>query len=880
MAHTHWDREWYLPFEEFRFWLVQALDELLDLLERNSDYSFMLDGQVIPLLDYLEIRPHQAERLRRFVQAGRLEIGPWYIQPDEFLVSGESLIRNLLFGRRVGGGFGPVMQQGYVPDAFGHIAQLPQILQGFGIHTAFLGRGADLACQQAGGAEFLWQAPDGSQVVAYALRAGYCSGAFLTDDLGQITPPAAELRERGLLPAHQPPLLALLSFLKEESAVGTLLLANGCDHLRPQPDLPQVVNRLSAALPGFRFQLTTLDEFALRLRAQAEKLAVVRGELRASRDHFVLSGVHSTRTYLKQRNHAVETLLECYAEPLAAFSGLFADDLRAFLHTAWGLLLQNHAHDSICGCGVDAVHREMLTRFDRAESIARMVTSSALASLGGSAAAGLPEEGIPVIVFNPCPLPRTEEVEVAVPPPAPDGDGCEWPHGWTLVDPQGRAVPFVAREERLTSEQVLAGVRHERRQVIAFPARLPGVGLGVYRLVPGAPPPCGGPALVGPGPTLENEYLRVSVEENGTITVVDKRCGHRYQGLAFLEDTGDAGDEYNFSPPARQQIVSSTAGSAHVSVDQDLPWRGTLRVELKLTVPAELTPDRGARSRRRVRCPAVLWVSLAPGTTQIDLALEVDNAARDHRLRLGFPTGIRTETSLAAGTFALLERPTRTAPGQGWVEPPSPTHPHRGLVAVAEGKRGLAVLTRGLLEYEATPAGTIYVTLLRAVGWLSRADLSARPGHAGPPYPVPDAQCPGRHRFQCAVLLYEPGQAGADLLQAAQAFRAPPIGAWVPAAGPVGIRLPQEAALLEVEPPDLVLSSIKPAEDGEGIVVRLYNPGPDKVHGSLRPLFPLAGARHLRLDETPVDELPYAAGQVRFTAQAGRIVTIGLTFAS
>ena len=126
VSHTHWDREWYVPFEVLRFGLVRVMDQVIDDLERDTELrTFLLDGQVILLEDYLDIRPEQESRLRALTQAGRLIVGPWYIQPDENLVSAEALVRNLLKGFRDGARFGPVMKQGYIPDTFGHISQLP-----------------------------------------------------------------------------------------------------------------------------------------------------------------------------------------------------------------------------------------------------------------------------------------------------------------------------------------------------------------------------------------------------------------------------------------------------------------------------------------------------------------------------------------------------------------------------------------------------------------------------------------------------------------------------------------------------------------------------------------------------------------------------------
>ena len=183
VSHTHWDREWYQPFQEYRLRLVQLIDRLLDLLDGEPAYRcFTLDGQTILLEDYLEVRPYRREKLQDYVQQGRLQIGPWYILPDEFLVSPEATIRNLILGDRVARQFGPKMQVGYIPDSFGHVSQLPQILRGFGLDTAVTWRGIGPAPN-----EFRWIGADGTDVLAIHLRGGYGNAAFLPYDEAHFT---------------------------------------------------------------------------------------------------------------------------------------------------------------------------------------------------------------------------------------------------------------------------------------------------------------------------------------------------------------------------------------------------------------------------------------------------------------------------------------------------------------------------------------------------------------------------------------------------------------------------------------------------------------------------------------------------------------------
>lgn len=887
VSHTHWDREWYLTFEEFRYWLVQGMDKLLEIMEREPGYRFMLDGQVIPLLDYLAIRPEREETLKELIRSDRLQVGPWYIQPDEFLVSGEAMIRNLILGNRIARLFGKTMKEGYLPDSFGHIAQLPQILQGFGIETLFIMRGADLAVEAAGAFDFLWEAPDGSRVFTHVMETGYCSGAFLCDDPTVPSFPMLELQERGRLPQEEP-LVNLLHLITEWSTTETILIPNGCDHLEPQAEILEVLRRLNERLPDARLRQGTLTEYVDAVQQAGPRLSLVRGELRTCKYQPVLSGVYSARMYLKQKNTLLQTLLERYAEPLTALARLYGRDFSPFVWKAWELVLQNQAHDSICGTGIDAVHREMLMRYDQAEAIARQVIQDALRTVGAqtaTASSSLDRE-IPILVFNPCPQPRQEEIIVEVEPQLPSPVGKRDPvsdnrildlQSCALLDPRGNNLPFAVWGEKLVSEDVLNHVKHLRKKLVSFQAYLPPLGFKLFRLVPDGKAEAETDSLIVDEHTLENEFYRVHVQSDGTFTLLDKENDQTYNGLCFIEDSGDAGDEYNYSPPPRQQVLTSQGSDTSVQVAEDLPWKGTLRIRLTLQLPKGLTEDRQGRSDEKVDCPITVLVSLQRGIKRVDIALEVENNARDHRLRVGFPLGFSPDHSLAEDSFWVVRRPTRPPDSGGWIEKPANTHPQKTFVAAEDNNGGVAVLNRGLAEYEVTEEGTIFLTLLRGVGWLSRDDLSTRHGHAGPPYKTPDAQCIGRHRFEFGIYTYKGGWEEAWVRETAHAFSAPPIG--VRLTELENGALPAEFSLLSVEPAGLALSAVKPAEDGDGIIVRLYNPTERPLSGTLRTGWKISRAESVGLDEIHQGDIPVSPQSVPVALKSGEIKTVKLTFA-
>jgi alpha-mannosidase len=371
VPHTHWDREWYLPFEFFRLRLGSVVDGVLDTLERDPSFtSFTLDGQAIVLEDYLEVRPENAGRLQALLDAGRLEAGPSYVLPDEILVGGESLVRNLLLGRRVCRRFGiEPSRAGYLPDSFGHPAQLPQILAGFGIRTFLFSRGLGDEVDDVG-VVFRWRAGT-AEVVACQMLPHYDNFARLTWNHD------AEERLRAIVERFAEVLFA--------AGQDEIVLANGSDHVPIEPELPQILDGLASTF-GAQFRIGRYDEHT----PEADGLPVYEGELVGSRFQNLLRGVNSARIYLKQANERAERRL-LSIETAAALRTLREEvpDPAANLRLVWRDLLRNHPHDSICGCSCDEVHRDMLVRYEQLDRMLDFVEPEAV-GVGGALVNTLP----------------------------------------------------------------------------------------------------------------------------------------------------------------------------------------------------------------------------------------------------------------------------------------------------------------------------------------------------------------------------------------------------------------------------------------------------------------------------------------------------------
>ncbi len=407
VPHTHWDRAWYVTFQEFRIRLVRLIDRLIDLLESDPEYTyFMLDGQTSLLEDYLEVRPERAEVLKALGRAGRISVGPWYVLPDEFLVSPEALIRNLMLGHRMGETYGGAMKIGYVPDGFGHIGQLPQIFQGFGIDTAFFWRGVGQEADDLG-TEFEWVARDGSRVLTIWMPWGYhnLSNVGFPIRWGDTSQMVFDWE----LAIEQ--VKGSLDDLESMTNSSARLLMNGIDHAEAEPRVPELVRLANKAFADVDFRMGTLADHVAHVRSENGAFPTFSGEFRWGRFSEILQGVYSTRINLKQRNHQVETLLERYAEPLTAFAWMAGacppEGTQDLLWTAWRWLLKNHPHDDIYGSGIDQIHDEMCYRFDQAEQIGDVLVRDSVRQLARQVDFSS-QPGMPVLVFNPLNWTRDE----------------------------------------------------------------------------------------------------------------------------------------------------------------------------------------------------------------------------------------------------------------------------------------------------------------------------------------------------------------------------------------------------------------------------------------------------------------------------------------
>ncbi len=865
IPHTHWDREWYLPRGRFGARLVPVLDDLIDQLEREPAIpGFLLDGQTVLLEDYLAVRPAQRPRVGRLVSQGRIETGPWYVLADEQIPSGESLVRNLLLGRKDTAGFSRGLPVLYSPDAFGHPAVLPALAAEFGIGSAVLWRGV-----QSERDLFRWRGTGGAEVLAYHLPPdGYEVGSALASD-------SARARE-----AWEPVRRALV----RRAASSHVAVFIGADHHAARTDLVRLRDALAALEPESEVRLSRLGDFLHA--ARGIEMPVREGELREHGYTWALQGVHGTRSHQKRRNSRAELWLERYAEPLAALSMRAGGrDLRPLLEWASRRLVQCHFHDALGGCASDDVSREQDVRLTEVESIAREVTGLAIQGAfvtDPDRARDHPAGVRPsLLLWNPVPRQREGITFAAITRFRRD----------VLVGPPGNRVPRSAPEGEtfalqaeggeISRVQVLSTQRALERldahahypdqdevDVVRVAFETPpvaGLGTALLTLVAGEPMPAFGGAEAN-GRRLSNEHVAITVASDGTLTVRDRETGVSRSGMLRLEAEPDGGDTYTFAGSRRPRLWRMRR-PVQVRVLAAGPLVAALEIAGEIRVPRKQGGGGGI-----IR--ATMTLSLCRDDRVVRCTLDLANQAQDHRLRVRFPVGYPGRPARAGAQFGSTVRgPVIDRPHVS--ETPVTTAPAHRFVGIA-GEPGFALFAPGFFEYELGTGGDLWFTVLRAVGQLSRGDLADRPGHAGWPTPTPLAQCPGPEQLHFAFALGggrwgDPVMLHEQWEDACLPLRAAWFRDWNGEMAPAGS--------IELDGAGLMHSILKPAEAGRGMVLRCYNIGETDAAGTLRFGFVPAAVQRVRADESPLEggSLAIEDQAVRFTARPGELLSFLVT---
>lgn len=909
VPHCHWDREWYQPQELFRWRLVQMIDELLDHMEQHPEFEcFNLDGQSIVIDDYLELRPENEARLSALIRSGRIVIGPWWVQPDEFLPSGESHIRSFQKGIRFADRLGGSLRVGHCADQFGHIAQMPQLMHQLGLTSACLWRGVP---DSVPGWSFHWQAPDGTRLPVLYLRNSYSSGWRLPDQPDDLIE-RTRRQERDLADGDP------------------AVLMNGTDHSRMEKNVPAAL--AAAAGRGYDYRMATLADYEKAVFAAGIDEHVHEGELRSPDRSNVLVGVLSARANIKQRDFEVSRALERYAEPLELLAHLHhGPDGSPALRHAWRLMLENSPHDSICGCSVDQTHLEMFPRYDRAQQLADEIARESMAHLVARLEA---PHGGGIAFFRPVPH-AAAVLEVAVPETwdrttlrLPDGtevpcslgpltppevlvqqevsprgavrhldfiregrydnqhvEDMRWElkdrhlsvtttvgHGISVVDDQTvrSEVRNIAANDLADTAEVTVrrSGRAELRAVLPASAT---VGVELLTPVPG-----GGDRATDIAATdnsIANAFYEVRLAR-GRLTIRDWQNGIDIVNANAFVDEGDRGDEYNADILPDAVIEPLSCELLGIAGDGVF---ASLRYMTLLELPDRLNRKRTRRVKRgRTIVPIVTEVTLWAGVPRVDFRVLVDNTVEDHRLRALFPLPFGVTTAITENQFHVAERSLTPPPWNG-VSPEQPptTFPQKTFAAFEADGKGVAVFNRGMQEGEvvtdADGRQAYALTLLRCVGWLSRPDLASRRGGAGPTIATEDSQMPGEHLFEYALTSYQGGWRAANVQPMAHSFAHPPI-AWATNEheGSVAGALPLATFASPATMPSAMVRS-----DVDGApTIRVYNSSAAAGEASITVPAADGGAGLIDLMEQPAGEPSAADGAWHFPLRPWQIATI------
>ncbi|HCE1214221.1 TPA: alpha-mannosidase [Enterococcus faecium] len=786
ISHSHWDREWYMAYEQHHMRLIELIDDLLELFEVDPSFnSFHLDGQTIILDDYLQVRPEKRQAIQQAINEGKLRIGPFYILQDDFLISSESNVRNMLIGMEESRKWGTPVMLGYFPDTFGNMGQTPQLMKQAGISAAAFGRGVkpigfDNQVLEAENyssqySEMWWKGPDQTAIFGLLFANWYSNG--------------------NEIPVEKEAALAFwkqkLADAEQYASTNHLLMMNGVDHQPVQKDISKAIHLANELFPDYEFIHSNFTDYLEAVQKDVpEDLGSVEGELTSQETDgwYTLANTASARVYLKQWNTKVQRQLENITEPLATMayevSGNYPHDQ---LDYAWKTLMQNHPHDSICGCSVDSVHREMIPRFEKADEVGKYLAQDSLEQLTAAIdTTGFPKDSFPFVIVNTAGMDKTGEAEITI-----ELERKRFAEGipeqlyqelenlpkrkYHVETKSGATIPAILSEETVQFGYDLPKDRFRvpymaRMIKVTLPLEnMPAFSWETFALVEGEAKAEEKETMIHQsGRIIENGPLHLTIEKNGTITMEDRKNKRKLNNLHIFEDIGDIGNEYIFKQPfCDQPILSSNKENSEVKVlvdtpeiakisilqEMEIPVSADERLEKEQQMVVEFRYRKAERSKEKRILQIKTIMTIRKDSKKIDFETTLDNQMKDHRLRVLFPTKLHVEHHEADSIFEVVKRPNHVS--KSWENPTNPQH-QQAFVNIHDEEYGVTVRNFGLNEYEVTEDGQIAVTLLRSVGELGDWGY----------FPTPEAQCLGEHRFNYSIELHGPEEKFSTYLHA------------------------------------------------------------------------------------------------------------------
>ena len=827
VPHTHWDREWFFTSDQAKVYLLKDLKDVLDYLEASGQYgSFLLDGQSSLIEDYLNWRPQERKRVEKLVKEKKLILGPWYTQTDQYLASGESIINNLRIGMKQSDELGGHMNVAYVPDSFGQESSMPQIYQQLGIDDAVLYRGFSLDDTKQ--SEFTWQGEDGSEISVFRMACGYFIGGVVDETkLAQLM-------------TEEP-----FKTVVDQASTDNVLFPNGSDMAPLRFDLPEFIERLNQANKGkFTFEVASLEDYITAVKEAKPELRLITGEQDCGKDMRVHKSISSSRADLKALNTKLQNYLANVVEPVLALGSYFGLPYPTkTLEDLWKKMAKNAAHDSMGNCVSDRVNADIKARYQKAEDIATALVEVTLRQIS----TGVKNDGHPITltVFNTLPVERGGVISKRIYSPS---------RNFKIQDYNGQNIPFEITAVKDVTELITSStIQLDPGQAIYLPekvyqldvnmqlASIPAFGYKQLSLLSEQDQEIDLPTRQT-GTKIENEFYQISVNVDGSLDILDKLNNHLYRKQAILEENGDDGDSYNYSP-AKQDLVSYSTAQPHRSQCIQNALSSKLIIDYDFSVPSDLAAR--AKGLTDVKMPTQMIVTLDQASKLIKFELNVDNRLpKSHRLCIDFDSEVVTNTSIADIQFGTIKRPLKKKQAlkdwhqnQGaWQEKPISINTVQSFVAMSDDERGLALIPQGVREYECIGKdnATIRLTVFRTYGMLGKRDLLYRPGRASgdETVPTPEAELNQHLSFELAMTTMQTGYDQAALASEIKAFETPLQvyqyaeflnGRLTFPFNPVKRTADPELSLFKTDD-QLVISTVEQTEEGTGYQMRLYNP--------------------------------------------------------
>ncbi len=879
---THWDREWYQTFQGFRYRLIDLIDGVLDVMDNDKEFGvFHMDGQTIVLEDYSEIKPENAEKLKKYIAEDKIKIGPWYVMPDEFNLSGESIIRNLQIGHELCDKWNAksAWKVGYICDIFGHIAQTPQIFNGFDIKYSHFSRG------KLGYTEpyFIWRSPDGSETLTMRVGDKSLYGEFCTEVIMWGHKGKEVLTQR-------------LNDFVDGKIKGTkypvYIIADANDHQPIHPEANEYIKMVKEHVPDADVKNVDLINAFEMLEEYRSELEVFEGEFNVTNKEggsHLISNTLSSYYTLKKANDECQTKLEKIAEPMSAMAMLKGYPFpRNFIKIASKYLIQNHPHDSICGCSIDQVHKDMEYRYDQTKQICDEIKDAYIRkNTNDFVFAPDRENGSESIItiFNPLPYEREEVVTIEIPMRSNipfeqkqyDGLlGYELVNSFYICDFEGNQIPYQMID---VSNGQPWRVQDQRVEIvdfytITFKVKLPAGGKCEYKVVPTLDTVRYLKHMKSGLDFMENEHVSVKINPNGTISIFDKATGKTYDNQLTLIDDIEIGDGWTHGPAKNDRMAVSSFGNCRVEKIESGVSRCVFRIIKTLHLPKKYDKIRNniQRSDDYIDCDAVFEVGLSENARFVDVKLTFDNKACDHRLRLAVPTYTKSDTYFAGQPFYCEQRKDGIDfSTQNWLEHDQYEKSMNGIMGKRDAKGvGLAFVSDAGL-HECASVGdenkTLYATLLRAF----RRTVNTRGEKRG--------QLLGELEYRFNLVPLDKSVSYADLVKMQECMGVGVILDYCEAKEETQILAPTSD--YEVLGDNILLSMLKVAENGgNALIARVFCASDKASVATVKFSKDIKSAKMVNLneEELPQGDISTNGNTIKFNVPAWKIVTVKLTF--